>query len=185
MWSFEFSFRNISCDQVNWSASSKRARCFDLERGRKFDALTFGAHFSDALCIHFGFWAHVFSLCLAFGVIASFVLLWTFNFGKDAKVPLVNFAISLCTVLRFACTILDRCIWMPLLSSWCTSFMCLSACCILKNSLIEGSIVWFAQWSQQDTFGLRNCLNTKNFCVLNNRFYWRIKSKKLNAEQCF
>ena len=30
MWSFEHPFRNLSCDQVNWSASSKRARCFDL-----------------------------------------------------------------------------------------------------------------------------------------------------------
>ena len=162
MWSFQLSFRNLSCDQVIWSASSKRAHVvMTFERGRKFDALTFGTNFFQTHHIYTSdFELHVVSHWC--DCIVWVFVLWIFSSGEYAKVPLVNFAISSCTLLRFACTILHRCVWTLLLSSWCTSLICLS---LLENSSIEGSIVCFALWSQRDTLGLRNILNTKHFCL--------------------
>ena len=115
----------------------------------------------------------------AFGVIASFVLLWTFSFGKDAKLPLVNFAISLCTLLRFSCAILDRCVWSCAILDRCVWTLLLWSCCTSLiffqsvhtwKKMIEGSIV-FLRNGPNETLWVWEIALTRHFVFVSLRCF--------------
>ena len=109
---------------------------------------------------------------------------------RNDKCPSRHFAISLRRLLCFMCVVLDRCLWTLLLNLFERK---------LENSLIEGSIYFVLHNGPNETLWVWETASTRYFvCVslrvfsvrigvwiLNNLFYLRIKSKKLNANSVF